>query len=129
MVLVESSVWIDFFNGAQNRQVDLLDDLLGEQRILVGDLVLTEVLQGFDRDHDFRIARKLLLAFEQVSLVTPELALHSARHYRALRRAGCTVRKTIDCLIATWCIENGVALLHADRDFDPFEKHLGLVTL
>lgn len=129
MVLVESSVWIDFFNGEKKPHVDRLDALLGERRIVVGDLVLAEVLQGFDRDRDFRIARKLLSAFEQVSLVSPELALRSAQHYRALRRAGCTVRKTIDCLIATWCIENGVPLLHSDRDYEPFEKHLGLVAL
>ena len=129
MVLVESSVWIDFLNGAQKPQVDRLDALLGERRIIVGDLVLTEVLQGFDSERDFRIARKLLSAFEQASLVTPELALRSARNYRFLRRAGHTVRTTVDCLIATWCIESGIALIHSDRDYRPFEEHLGLIAL
>ena len=129
MVLVDSSVWIDFFNGARKPEVDRLDDLLGQESILVGDLVLAEVLQGFDSDHEFRTARRLLLTLDQEALVSPKIALHAAHHYRALRRSGITVRKTVDCLVATWCIENDVPLLHSDRDFDPFEQHLGLVTL
>ncbi len=129
MVMVDSSVWIDFFNGTQKPEVDRLDDLLCEKRILIGDLVLAEVLQGFDSDSGFRVARNLLLQLDQESLVSPELALQSAHHFRALRRGGITIRKTIDCLIATWCITNQVPLLHSDKDFEPFEKHLGLVTL
>ena len=129
MVLVDSGVWIDFFNGVQKPHVDRLDDLMGERRLAVGDLILAEVLQGFDADRDFRIARKLLLTLNQVTISSPELALQSAQNYRVLRRGGCTVRKTIDCLIATWCIENSIPLLHTDRDFEPFERHLGLETV
>ena len=129
MVLVDSSVWVDFFNGVQKPEVDRLDDLLGQESILVGDLILAEVLQGFDSDRAFRTARDLLLILNQETLVSPKIALHSAQHYRALRRGGITIRKTVDCLIATWCIENDVPLLHSDRDFDPFEEHLGLQTL
>ncbi|MEE4293467.1 MAG: PIN domain nuclease [Xanthomonadales bacterium] len=129
MVLVDSSVWIDFFNGVQKPEVDRLDELLGEESILVGDLVLAEVLQGFDTDRGFRIARNLLLTLQQECMVSPDLALNSAQHYRTLRRGGITIRKTINCLIATWCIENRVPLLHSDKDFEPFEQHLGLVCL
>lgn len=129
MVLVDSSVWIDFFNGSQKPQVDRLDELLGQERVLVGDLILVEVLQGFDSDRDYRIARNLLLTLDQASLVSPKVALHGAQHYRALRRGGITVRKTIDCLIATWCIEHNVPLLFSDRDYQPFVEHLGLQAL
>jgi len=92
----------------------------------VGDLILGEVLQGFRSDADFEAARRSLSKFTQVSMMSPELAVLSAQNYRALRKMGINVRKTIDCFIATFCIENGHALLHSDSDFNPFEAHLGL---
>lgn len=129
MFLVDSSVWIAFFNGANLPQVDRLTGLVRQNQILVGDLILLEVLQGFRSERDFQVARRLLLNSRVVSLVNRSVALRSAENYRALRRRGLTVRKTIDCLIATWCIEHGVPLLYTDRDYDPFVKHLGLQAL
>lgn len=127
--LVDSSVWIDFFNGASTPEVERLDRLLGREIVLVGDLILAEVLQGFREPHHWHAARDALLRFPVVEIVGREMALESARNYRALRSAGITVRKTIDCLIATWCLRENVALLHADRDFEPFTRHLGLRVL
>ena len=126
MILVDSSVWIDYFNGIANSQTDFLDRILGEQPILVGDLILAEVLQGFRRDDDFDAAHSALLSFQVVKMLNPDLAVQSARNYRVLRAQGVTVRKMIDCLIATYCIETNHMLLHSDRDFDPFEAQLGL---
>lgn len=126
MILVDSSVWIDFFNGTRSRQTDLLNDLLGSELLLTGDLILAEVLQGFRRDADFRRAKSALdrLAFRP--MLGREIALASAQNYRTLRARGVTVRKTVDMIIATFCLENGHELLHADRDFDPLAAHLGL---
>lgn len=129
MKMVDSSVWIDFFGDAITSEVEALAALLKRENVLMGDLVLMEVLQGFKSDREFHIVRKSLSVLDNVQLVTPVLAVKSAQNYRTLRKMGITVRKTIDCLIATWCIENGVPLLHSDRDFDPFERHLGLVVL
>ena len=126
MLLVDSTVWIDYFNGQPTPEAAHLDDLLSRERILVGDLILAEVLQGFRSEADFTSARAALLRFEQVALVTTDLAIRSAANFRALRRSGLTVRKTIDCLIATYCIEHRCPLLHRDADFDAFEKRLGL---
>jgi predicted nucleic acid-binding protein len=126
MLLVDSTVWVDYFNGVITPQTDYLHDVLAGQPILVGDLILAEVLQGFRKDTDFEKARHLLGKFTQVSLVSPELAVQAARNYRALRQKGVTVRKTIDSLIATYCIEGGHDLLHNDSDFDGYEDHLGL---
>ncbi len=126
MILVDSSVWIDFFNGVESPQVSLLDASLGEVPILVGDLILTEVLQGFRQARDFNAAKTALEQFEYRDMLGRDIALQSAENYRLLRRQGITVRKTIDVVIATFCIENGIALLHADKDFDPMEKVLGL---
>ena len=126
MLLVDATVWIDYFNGLVNPQTDYLDERLRRTPILVGDLILAEVLQGFRRDADFEQARIALARLQQVSLVTPDLSLRSARNYRTLRQKGITVRKTIDSLIATYCIENNVPLLHNDSDFDGYELHLGL---
>lgn len=129
MFLVDSSVWIAFFNGANLPQVDRLASLARQNQILVGDLILLEVLQGFRSERDFQVARRLLLNRRVVSLVNRSIALRSAENYRALRQRGLTVRKTIDCLIATWCIEHGVPLLFSDRDYQPFVEHLGLQVL
>ncbi len=126
MLVVDSTVWVDYFNGVENPQTNHLDQIADQTPILIGDLILAEVLQGFREDVDFEKARRALGKFSQVQMVNPELALQSARNYRLLRHKGVTVRKTIDCLIATYCIENGHDLLHKDSDFDGFEKHLGL---
>ena len=126
MILVDSSVWIDFFRGAKTPQVELLDSLLDRERLAVGDLILTEVLQGFRNDREFDLARKTLDAFTMVELGGGEIAVQAAKNFRILRRLGITVRKTIDTIIATRCIEDGHTLLHSDRDFDAFATHLGL---
>lgn len=126
MILVDSSVWIDYFNGATTAQTDRLDSLLGREPLAIGDLILTEVLQGFASDRDFNQARRMLTSLLVVELGGEEIAIQAARNFRILRRRGITVRKTFDTVIATRCIEDGYALLHNDRDFDPFAKHLGL---
>ena len=129
MIVVDSSVWVDYFNGVETRETALLDGVLGLEPVVIGDLILAEVLQGFRADHDVRRARAALdtLIFEP--MVDRDIALTSASNYRALRAKGVTVRKTIDMLIATFCMENKHTLLHSDRDFDPIEEHLGLETL
>lgn len=126
MILVDSSVWIDYFSGRQTPESELLDRLLETDRLLTGDLILAEVLQGFPRESDFRSALDLLTRLEVASLAGREIAVAAARNYRTLRAKGVTVRKTIDGLIATFCISNRHSLLHSDRDFDGFERHLGL---
>ena len=126
MLVVDSTVWIDYFNGRVTPQSDYLHDAVASVQILVGDLILAEVLQGFRLDADFEAARLALGKFSQASFVDPALAVQSARNFRFLRLKGITVRKTIDSLIATCCIENNHDLLHSDADFDPFEKYLNL---
>ena len=126
MILVDSSVWIDYFNGRATPQSERLDGLLGMEPVAIGDLILTEVLQGFSAEKDFNQARKLLTSLIAIEIGGHDLAVQAARNFRALRAIGITVRKTIDVLIATRCIQNDLALLHADRDFDPFVTHLGL---
>ncbi len=129
MIVVDSSVWIDYFNGTDTRETALLDSILGKEAVVMGDLVLVEVLQGFRDDREFGIAQAVLETLIFRPMVGRANALASARNYRALRAAGSTVRKKIDMLIATFCIENGHMLLHADRDFLPMERHLGLRAL
>ena len=126
MIFVDSSVWIDYFRGTSTSQAELLDSLLGSEPLLIGDLVLAEVLQGFQNDRDFNKAKQLLTSFQTVNVVDTEIAIQAARNFRILRGHGVTVWKTIDTLIATRCLENGFVLLHSDKDFDPFEDHLGL---
>ena len=126
MILVDSSVWIDFFRGTTTPQVELLDALLGTEPLATGDLILAEVLQGFQSDRDFNQARHLLSTFEMVTIVDPQIAVQAAKNVRTLRAKGVTARKTIDTLIATACIQRGHSLLHSDRDFEPFATHLGL---
>lgn len=126
MILVDSSVWIDYFNGSLNRATDFLDARLGAEPVGLGDLMLTEVLQGFRSDAAFQTARGLLLELPIFPLVGVNIALKAAANYRQLRARGVTVRKTVDALIATFCIEAGYPLLYSDRDFEPFTAHLGL---
>jgi predicted nucleic acid-binding protein len=126
LILVDSSVWIDYLNGTITPQTDLLDGLLGHEPVAIGDLILTEVLQGFAHERDFNQARKVLASLLVVELGGEKVAIQAAKNFRALRRRGITVRKTIDTVIATRCIESGYVLLHNDRDFNVFAKHLGL---
>lgn len=128
MILVDSSVWIDYFNGISTWQTDLLDDYLSNVPVIVGDLILTEVLQGFRSDKDYETARDLLCALPFRQIGGYNVAIQSAQNYRRLRKAGVTVRKTIDIIIATFCIMEGLPLLHDDRDFDPMTDHFSLVT-
>ena len=129
MILVDSSVWIDYFNGSIKLQTDWLDSALGNTPIIIGDLILTEVLQGFQSDIDFNAARNLLLSIPLLPMVGQDIALESAMNYRLLRKKGVTVRKTIDVLIGTFCIHYQLPLLHDDRDFDPMVKFLGMETI
>jgi predicted nucleic acid-binding protein len=127
MTLVDSSVWIDYFRGVTSPETDKLDALLGTEALLTGDLIVAEVLQGFSAGSEFNTARQLMTTrLSVVLLVGPDNAVQAARNYRALRAQGVTIRKTIDTLIATYCIENGVSLLFSDRDFNPFVDYLGL---
>ena len=126
MILVDSSVWIDYFNGVQSRETNLLDQLMGSRQLLVGDLILAEVLQGFRSELDVRRALKRFDAFELRDICGHEVAIAAARNYRLLRGKGVTVRTTIDTIIATFCLSEDHELLHCDRDFDPFQRHLGL---
>ncbi len=129
MILVDSSVWIDYFRGVATPQTDRLDALLGAEPLATGDLILVEVLQGFADDKQFKQARKLLAALTLIDLGGHEIAVQAADNYRALRALGVTVRKTIDTVIATRCIHSGLTLLHSDRDFEPYVVHLGLRSL
>ncbi|EIJ36245.1 type II toxin-antitoxin system VapC family toxin [Thiothrix nivea] len=126
MIFVDSSVWIDYFNGKSTPQTDWLDYLLGTQPIATGELVLTEVLQGFRLDKDYRQAKELLLGLDYFPMLNQPLALKSADNFRALRKRGITIRKTIDVLITTFCIEKGLPLLQSDGDFQPFHDHFQL---
>jgi predicted nucleic acid-binding protein len=126
LILVDSSVWIDYFRGTFTAQTETLDRLLGHEPLAVGDLILTEVLQGFTDERDFDAARKMLSSMILVELGGLKIAVQAAKNFRVLRKLGVSVRKTIDTVIATRCIESGYELLHDDRDFDPFARHLGL---
>ncbi len=126
MIVVDTTVWIDFFNGRDVAHVARLRALLGESEIVVGDLMLCEVLQGFRTDREADEVEGLLRRFDIVSMGGDDIAVAAARNFRALRARGVTVRKTIDLLIGTWCIQNRRPLLHNDRDFAPMVRHLGL---
>lgn len=126
MILVDSSVWVDYFSGSLSPQTEQLDHLLGSRPLAIGDLILAEVLQGFSRDQDFERASKLLTSLTVLTLGGEQIAMQASRNFRILRRLGITVRKTIDSIIATSCIENDLKLLHNDKDFEPFVKYLGL---
>lgn len=126
MILVDSSVWIDYFRNAGTPQVMLLDSMFGRSRLAVGDLSAAEVLQGVRDEHQYRWVRKTFEAFTRIDLCDYALALRASENFRLLRAKGITIRKTIDTLIATRCIQDGLTLLHADRDFVPFAEHLGL---
>ncbi len=129
MILVDTSVWIDYFNGQKTWQTDQLENLLSDVPIIMGDLILTEILQGFRSDNDYKTAKSFLseLPFRQMGGY--QVAIQSAQNFRSLRKKGVTVRKTIDVIIGTYCILEDLPLLHDDRDFDPMVSHLSLKTI
>lgn len=126
MIVVDTSVWIDYVNGVVSSQTDLLDKELGKSRIVTGDLIITEFLQGFRDDRHYFEAKRMMESLEYYDFVGKDIAIKASENFRILRKKGITIRKTIDVLIATFCIEHKFALLHNDRDFDPMEKILGL---
>lgn len=126
MILVDTSVWIDYFNGRSTNHTETLDQLLSDDTVLIGDIILTEILQGFDKKRDFDLARNALDELECVQITHKSLAVKAASNFRYLRSKGITIRKTIDMLIATWCIENTIPLLHNDSDFDFIASKLPL---
>lgn len=126
VIVVDSSVWIDYFNGVESKATEKLDALLGVEPLAVGDLILTEVLQGFRNEAHYRTAKDLMLSLTVFELLGRKLAIKSADNYRALRARGITVRRTVDVIIATYCIEHELPLLFDDKDFLPFVRELGL---
>jgi hypothetical protein len=126
MILVDSSVWIDYFNGRDTPQTDKLDELLEIELLGIGDLILTEVLQGFRVDNDYRTAKKVLTSLTVFNMLGLKIAIKSAENFRILRKQGITIRKTNDVIITTFCLENDHSLLFSDKDFIPFVKYFGL---
>lgn len=126
MILVDTSVWIDYFNGVDNPHTDLLDLSIVEGAVAIGDLIFLEILQGIRNDKDYRKTQQSLLALDQYEMFGKAMTVKCADNYRALRKKGITIRKTADVIIATFCIENRLPLLFLDRDFIPFVNHLGL---
>lgn len=126
MIIVDSSVWIDYFSGVYTPQAEKLDNALGIEPVAIGDLILTEVLQGFRHDKAYKAARKIFEDITIFDMLGTQMAIKSAENFRALRKKGITVRKTADVIIATFCIEQKLPLLFSDKDFKPFVKHLGL---
>ncbi len=126
MIVADTSVWIDYVNGVVTPQTNILDIELENRRVATGDLIIVEFLQGFREDKQFQEAKDLMDSLEYYDFVGREIAINAAQNFRKLRKNGITIRKTIDVLIATFCIEYGFELLHNDRDFDPMEEVLGL---
>ena len=129
MILVDSSVWIDYFNGGDTPQTSKLDEPLGVELLGIGDIILTEVLQGFRIDADYDTAKQVLTSLTVFNMLGVEIAVKSADNFRVLRKRGITIRKTVDVIIATFCIENDHTLLFSDKDFMPFVQYLGLNTV
>ena len=126
MILVDSSVWIDFFNGTACAETDKLNEILGLEEVVIGDLILAEVLQGFRSDTDYKAAKNVLTSLTVYDLLGKDMAVKSANNFRKLRKKGITIRKTADVIIATYCIENKMPLLFTDKDFVPFVDNLRL---
>jgi predicted nucleic acid-binding protein len=126
MIVVDTSVWIDYVNGVASPKTDLLDAELGNDRIITGDLIIAEFLQGFKKDTQYFEAKELMDSLQYYDFVGKEIALKAAENFRKLRKKGITVRKTVDVIIATFCVEYGYELLHNDKDFDAMADVLGL---
>ena len=129
MIVADTSAWIDYVNGVIAPHTNVLDYELQHNRIIIGDLIIAEFLQGFRNEKDLKVAKEIIDGLEYYDFVGKENALKAANNFRLLRKHGVTVRKTIDVLIATFCIENDFGLIHNDRDFDPMEKYLGLIVI
>lgn len=127
MIMIDSSVWIDYFNGVVCAETDKLDALLGIEPLAVGDVILVEVLQGFQSDADYKMVKDLMSSLTVLEMLGEASAIKCAENYRVLRKRGITIRKTIDVFIATYCIENKCPLLFQDKDFLPFVEHLDLL--
>ena len=126
MIFVDTSVWIDFFNGKDSTEVAILNNALGKEAVAIGDLIALEILQGFKNDKDYNAAKELLDALTIYDMLGEHAVYACAENYRILRKKGITIRKTADVIIATFCIENNFPLLFSDKDFLPFIEHLGL---
>lgn len=126
MIFVDTSVWIDYLRGVSTVQGDRLHDTLGVEPVAIGDLVLTEILQGFAREADFETARKLVMALTVFNMGGSDIAVQAANHLRKLHELGITTTRTVDAVIATFCIENKLPLLHSHAGFEPYQEHLGL---
>lgn len=129
MILVDSSVWISYLNAKSTQETEFLESILGKSPIVLPDLVYSEILQGYRDDIVFQETKSFLDEFPFAIIGSKELSLASAQNYRFLRKKGITIRKTIDCYIASYCISKDIPLLHSDRDFDPFVAHLGLKSI
>jgi len=129
VILVDTSIWIDYFNGVDNNATDILDIALIDGTVVIGDVILMEILQGFKNDNDYKKAKKMLAVLDQYEMLGHYMAVKCADNYRALRKLGVTIRKTADVIIASYCIDNKVTLLFSDRDFMPFVKHLNLLSV
>ena len=128
MILADTSVWIDYFNGVDSTKTDLLDAALANDTVVIGDVIFLEILQGFRQDKDYNSARRTLRLLDHYEMLGLQMVEKCAENYRALRKKGITIRKTADIIIATFCIETKLPLLYSDKDFLPFSKHLGLIT-
>jgi predicted nucleic acid-binding protein len=127
MVLVDTSVWIDYFRGIESRHTRILDEYLDSERVAIGDLIIVELLQGFKTKARIAAAYQIISRLEYYDLAGKDIAFKAAENYRLLRSRGITIRKTVDNIIGTFCIENQIKLLHNDRDFDPMARYLGLL--
>ena len=126
MIVADTSAWIDYFKGISAPHTDILDLELSRNRIVTGDLIIAEFLQGFREERDYQEAKRIMDSLEYRDMVGKDIALAASQNYRLLRKSGITIRKTIDVIIATFCIENDFELIHNDRDFDGIEQQLGL---
>jgi predicted nucleic acid-binding protein len=127
MIVADTSVWIDYVRGIDAPHTNILDYELLYNRVITGDIIIAEFLQGFREEKDFQEAKKIMESLEYRDFLGKEIAIQAAHNFRILRKKGITVRKTIDVIIATFCIVNGFELIHNDRDFDPMEEYLGLI--
>ena len=126
MVVVDTTVWIDYIHGLDTPYTNALDQELLHNQVITGDLIIAEFLQGFRDDKDFEAAKEIMDSLIYCDMLGKDIALKAAMNFRLLRKKGISIRKTVDIIIGTFCIEHELSLLHNDRDFEPMEKFLGL---
>lgn len=129
MILVDTSIWIDYFNGIESKETNILDVSLIDGAVVIGDIIVMEILQGFRSDKDYNKAKKSLATLEQYEMFGQSMVIKCADNYRTLRKRGISIRKTANVIIASFCIDNKIPLLFSDRDFMPFVKHLNLLSV